>query len=138
MEDFVSRALIAKRESKRIEFKESFDASSLQSWCEILKDIISIANSGGGAVLIGVDNHGIPTRADVSSVVEVDPAQIVDKVYQYTETHYSDFEIHSTEKCGAKLAALNIGPALVPIVFTRPGTYPVSKPESTEGHRWTA
>ena len=127
MKDFVPRALIAKRESKRIEFKESFDASSLQSWCEILKDIISIANSGGGAVLIGVDNQGIPTGGDVSSLLEVDPAQIVDKVYQYTETHYSDFEIHSTEKCGAKLVALNIGPAPIPIVFTRPGTYPVGK-----------
>lgn len=43
-----SKALTAKRESKHIEFKEGFNPSEARDWCEIIKDIVAMANSGGG------------------------------------------------------------------------------------------
>ena len=46
----IEKAKAAKRESKYIEFKVSFDIDSTQDWCEIIKDIVAIANSGGGII----------------------------------------------------------------------------------------
>ena len=60
MDDLIRRALIACRESKFIEFKEAFDVSSARDWCELTKDIVALANTGGGVILIGLDNRGNP------------------------------------------------------------------------------
>jgi len=54
--------LTAKRESKHLDFKRSFDSDSAADWCEVLKDIAAFANSGGGNILVGVNNDGSPPR----------------------------------------------------------------------------
>jgi len=51
-------AVSAKRESKAVDFKRSFDPASVAEWCELIKDIVAMANSGGGTILIGVNNDG--------------------------------------------------------------------------------
>ena len=48
MSHLIQKALSAKRESKYVEFKQSFDPNSAREWCEIIKDIVAIANSGAG------------------------------------------------------------------------------------------
>lgn len=48
MDDLIKRGLTAKRESKYIEFKSAFDVESAAEWCEIVKDIVALCNSGGG------------------------------------------------------------------------------------------
>jgi hypothetical protein len=117
--------LAAKRESKRIDFKERFDTQAGGEWCEIIKDIIAIANSGGGAILFGADNRGKPTGENVSAVLALDPAVVTDKIHSYTETQFADFEITEAHKAKRVVAALVVGAATIPIVFTRAGTYPV-------------
>lgn len=126
MEDTVKRALKAKRESKHIEFKSSFDPSSAQDWCELVKDIVAIANSGGGTILFGVDNGGRPCGFDVEPVLIVDSATITDKLARYTSVQISDFEMVEAEKLGHRLAILDISPLDIPVVFTNPGTYAIS------------
>lgn len=80
--DWVERAKRAKRESKYIEFKSEFEATSPGDWCEIIKDLVAISNSGGGVVAFGLDSRGNPTGNDVSSVLSLDPAEITDKIYR--------------------------------------------------------
>jgi hypothetical protein len=46
----VTKCLEAKRESRAVEFKEEFDPANAQQSLEVLKDIVAIANSGGGAL----------------------------------------------------------------------------------------
>jgi len=58
----IKNVLAAKRESKRIDFKERFDTQAAGEWCEIIKDIVAMANSGGGAILFGTDNIGKGNR----------------------------------------------------------------------------
>ena len=48
MSDILQKALAAERESSRIEFKREFNPASRAQWCEAIKDIAAIANSGGG------------------------------------------------------------------------------------------
>lgn len=129
MKKKIEKTLQAKRESKHVDFKKFFDPASKADWCEILKDIVAMANSGGGVILIGLNNNGTPAGLDVSRVLEVDQAVVADKIYSYTETHFSDVEIVELQKGENTLAVLDVGASKVPIVFTKPGTYPVSDKE---------
>lgn len=125
MSDLVKKALNAKRESKSIEFKQSINVASPGEWVEIIKDIVAISNSGGGVIVIGVDNHGKPKGFDIKPLTEFDSADITNKINKYTGVQYSDFEILEEEKAGQKVALLIIQGVSIPIVFTKPGTYDI-------------
>jgi hypothetical protein len=118
----VERALKAKRESRHVEFKQSFDQSA-QDWCEIIKDIAALANSGGGAIVFGVDNHGQPTGRDASPLLNLDPADITNKLFKYTSIQFAEFEVFRHKKLHHTLALLTIRAVSIPLVFTAPGTY---------------
>ncbi len=125
--------LARKRESKSLDFKGQFDPDSEGDWCEIIKDIAAFANSGGGALLIGLDNNGRPTGADVTAFLAVDPAIITDKMYSYTSAQFSSFCQEEAEKEGHQVAILQIGPVQYPLLFTRDGSYPnPHNPDHTE------
>ncbi|WP_242164963.1 ATP-binding protein [Lysobacter sp. M15] len=137
MSEIVDRALLAKRESKHIEFKRSFDPSVAGAWCELVKDIVALSNSGGGAILIGVENNGIPSGEDVSQVLELDQAVVADKVFKYTSHHLHGIEIHEAEKDGETVAAIEISAVDLPVVFESVGTYEVDKKQKTAFARGT-
>jgi len=125
MEELVEKALSAKRESKYIEFKSEFDPKSAQNWCEVIKDIVAIANSGGGVIVIGVDNVGKPTGYDSSQFLNIDSADITNKIAKYLGQQFSDFEIVAREKNGETIALMLIHEVPIPLVFKKPGTYDV-------------
>lgn len=120
------RALTAKRESKAIEFKETLDTGSPQDWCEVIKDIVAIANSGGGIILVGVHNTGSPVDSDITGLLSLDPAAVADKIFSYTSTSFADVQIAELHKASKPVAGIRIGPAEMPVVFTRPGTYAIA------------
>lgn len=119
----IEKVKTAKRESKHVEFKEKIDISQSQDWCEIIKDIIAMANSGGGCILIGVKNNGMPSGWDATPVLKIDPAQITDKIAKYTMQQFSDFDIQEIKKNGKNIVALIVSGVFFPIVFVNPGTY---------------
>ncbi|MFX0197946.1 MAG: helix-turn-helix domain-containing protein [Candidatus Hodarchaeota archaeon] len=125
MPNLIQKALNAKRESKHIEFKESFDTNSSQDWCGIIKGIVAIANSGGGIILFGVDNAGQPCGADLKPIFQLDPADIADKISKYTGSVDLEFEIREVKKGKQNLVAFVIQPVSIPIVFRKPGTYDI-------------
>jgi predicted HTH transcriptional regulator len=106
----LEKALQVKRESKHVDFKEAFDPDSRGDWCEILKDVVAIANSGGGVIVIGLKNNGTPAESDVSEILKVDQAVFVDKIYSYTDTEFSDIAILELEKGRADGRQFNIWP----------------------------
>lgn len=112
-------------ESDRVEFKAQFDPKSRQDWCELIKDIVAVANSGGGTILIGVDDDGAPSGFDVSSVLSIDVADVTNKIHSYTEQQSPACQITEREHRGHRIALLEIASARIPLVFTSPGTYPV-------------
>jgi hypothetical protein len=125
MPTLTTSALAADSETSSIEFKDSFDPKSGQAWCEIIKDLVAIANSGGGAIVFGLDSKGQPTGDDVSDLLNLDPADITNKIYRYTGFQFSDFNIERCEKQNNFLATVTIGPTSNPIVFEKPGTYDI-------------
>ncbi len=120
----LARAKAAKRETKRLEFKEQFDVKGDRDWCEIIKDIVAIANSGGGLILIGVRNDGSASGADLTEVLKLDPAKLTDKIFSYTGEQFAEFEMEPLKRGGKMVAALRISEAAIPMVFTSAGTYP--------------
>jgi schlafen family protein len=119
MATILDRALTVRRESRRVEFKGTLDLSSQQAWCEVIRDIVAMANSGGGVILFGVDRNGQPSGV----VTALDPVQISDKLQQYVDSHFSNFELDEVSKGGVPVVALIVGEAVTPIVFTKPGLF---------------
>ena len=55
----LARLIARDQESKDVEFKGSmaWDESDKRACCEIVKDILAMANTGGGAIIVGVEEH---------------------------------------------------------------------------------
>jgi hypothetical protein len=125
MSDLVERARSAKRESKQIEFKSSFDPTSNGEWCEVIKDIVAIANSGGGIIIFGVNNDGSLSGLPVEAIGRIDPADIANRISKYTGCIDPPVEIIDIERQGSLLPAFIIQSSATPLVFENPGTYDV-------------
>lgn len=110
-------------EDADLDFKESFDVGSNGDWLEIVKDVVAMANSGGGCIIIGLRDDGLPSGADVASVVAVDPAKLTDKIYKYTGAQFHAFGICGAVKDAADVCLIRVHGSRVPLVFTKVGTY---------------
>ena len=95
----LERALIATRESRRVEFKESFALDE-----ETTRDAAAIANSGGGVILFGVNRSGQPTGAELPSVAEA-------------AARRRDWEFGETVKFGRRVLTAVVPEAPAPVVI---------------------
>lgn len=113
----------AESETADLDFKTAFDPTSNGDWCELVKDIVAFANSGGGCIAFGVNNDGSPANADLSPIRKVDPATVVDKVQKYTDQHFANFSFGVATRQGGDVVALVIGGVAMPMVFSATGNY---------------
>ena len=127
----IDKALSARRESRQIEFKATFDPTVGAEWCEITKDIVAIANSGGGIIVFGLSSNGSPTGANVDAINAIDPADLSNKITKYTGLGDFEVEVHELQKEGNSLTAFVIPEASMPLVFERPGAYEVGGKQKT-------
>lgn len=123
----IARAENARTESKYLDFKREFDVSSNPEWCEIIKDIVAFANSGGGVIVFGVNNDASNASFDTTAIYELDVADITNKIEAYTGFQFAEIEVVEVQRDGNMRAAFVIGSADTPIVFTRPGVDVVVK-----------
>jgi len=109
-------------ENAQLDFKSSFEASN---WCELVKDIVAMANSNGGVIVFGVNDNGTHGSTDLTAVLSIDPATIVDKIKKYTGQHYAGFSVASGTRQGFPVAIISVAAVSMPMVFTAPGTYDI-------------
>ncbi|MEY2539932.1 MAG: hypothetical protein QOG67_3672 [Verrucomicrobiota bacterium] len=122
----IQNPVAAEGESRCIDFKSSFDPDSPADCCELIKDIVAIANSGGGSILVGVDDAGNCCGPDGSAkLLSVDPAVITDKIAKYTGVQFDAFAKTAAKRHRFKVGLITIGSADPPMVFEKPGTYAV-------------
>ena len=117
--------LYAPGEMAALDYKSSFDPGSNHDWCELIKDFVAMANSGGGVVIIGVNDDGSPNGQGIQNVCDLDPSDVYNKIEKYAACRYSDFKIVTKELHGKLVGCFVLGEAPIPIVFTKPGTYAV-------------
>jgi hypothetical protein len=114
---------VPERESKRSEFKAQMDVTSSADWCELIKDIVAMANSGGGSIVLGLENDGSASGWDPSPLLALDPAHIIDKIAPYVGWPFAEITVRPAQRAGKPLAVIAVRSAGVPMVFTKPGTY---------------
>jgi hypothetical protein len=66
---------IEKGETDRLDIKRGFDPTQTGDWCELIKDIVAITNSGGGRLNIGLYDDGKPSGESVHAFISLDPAE---------------------------------------------------------------
>lgn len=120
-------------ETSDVDFKSSFDAGATRDWLELIKDIVAFANSGGGYILVGLDDDGLPSGNSVDALLAVDQADIGNKLLKYTGQHFAGVELLTCAKDGARVCAVRVAPSRVPIAFTR-----VGETELADGKKKTA
>src|SRR2546426_6979595 len=111
------------REARDLELKEQFDPDQPGEWCELIKDIIAIANSGGGRIIVGVKDNGQPSGWDPLPLLLLDHAKVVDRISRYVGEPFGDFEIVPHDWKGKPVAMVVISGVPIPMVFVQPGTY---------------
>lgn len=119
----IDRILSARRESKHLEFKEKFDPNQDEDWCKIIKHIVAIANSGGGAIVIGVKDDGTTSSENSLDILKVDPAIIIDKIARYTGCQFDGFEISEGQREGSAVVVMGVAGVSIPMVFIKQGAY---------------
>ena len=76
MKHSLEEALSRTTETTNVDFKSSFDPGATRDWLELIKDIVSFANSGGGHILVGLDDDGVPSGNSVDALLATLYAQI--------------------------------------------------------------
>lgn len=131
LEDILSTALAAGSEAEAYAFIRGFGLTT-QDWVHAVREMAALANSGGGVIVFGLDERGAPNGADLSALLDLEPAAITDRFKKYTGVELG-IEKRAPEKAGHRLAALLIPEAEYPIPFTQPGTYPAPAGEQEAG-----
>lgn len=125
----IDEALQLTSETYDVDFKSHFEPTNIGEVLELTKDIVAMANSGGGLILIGLDDNGLPVALEEDALRDSDPAFFGDKILKYTDANFNDFEISVTSKSGSSISVISVGPAIYPIVFSKTGNY------QTEGNK---
>ncbi len=133
----VREAAAAAAESARVDFKSRFDPTSGGEWCEVVKDIVAMANTDGGCLVFGVNDDGSPSGWDPQPLLTLDVAKVTDKIAHYSGVQFASIAIRAAERAGASIAVLAVEEAPVPIVFTNPGTFAAGDKQKTAFGRGT-
>lgn len=119
----LDQALGASRGSRRIAFLREVVPDAPGGWCELVRDVAALANSGGGVLIVGVDPSGLPTGWDPSPLLRAGVSVVVDQLAAYTGERFDDVTITKAQKDGQRVAAVLVGARTgSPLVFERAGT----------------
>ena len=89
--------------------RERFDPKDDAEWLELVRDVIAMANTGGGVVLLGTAG--------------VDLTELSERVERYAGVPFRDLDVETVARNGRSVAAVVVGPAEeAPLVFVRPGS----------------
>ena len=114
-------------ETASLDLKCTFDPAVNGEWCELLKDIVAMANSGGGRIIIGLNEDGAPSGISAAKIHGIDPAVFVDKVFSYTGVHFAGVRTAIESHADTQVAVLIIDEAAAPLMFNKPGTYQIAE-----------
>lgn len=110
-------------ERRHKDYKLNFDYTSAKARTELVKDIVSIANSGGGVIVFGVNETSKP-GIDARTVQELDSARIADLVEKYVKPSQFELGHNVTEISSNKFVfELTISRVEYPIVMSQQGNW---------------
>lgn len=120
-EPLVQSAELAPSESEELDRKSEWNGSD-EAWEELVRDIVAMANTGGGLIAFGCETSGKPSGKDVSNVRAVDHKVIIDKVRSATNEVIAGIKVVNFTSGGQTLPAWFVPWSKRVIVFTRDAT----------------
>jgi hypothetical protein len=110
------------QERHRLEFKRTF-SNDTRGWAEIAKDIVAIANFGGGIVIFGIDNYAncLGLGEDIANLF--DPANLSNKIRKYSSQAAISTSFTNLTYYRKSYGALVILPAPRAFIFESDGGY---------------
>jgi hypothetical protein len=117
--DPLARALGATRQSKHVVFLAGFDPSSDVQWCELVRDLVAMANTDGGALVLGLDARGTAVGLDPATFHALDHASVTRRVSDLTGYGLPELSLRRSEKEGKELLAMVVERTPVPIPFVK-------------------
>jgi hypothetical protein len=137
MAELLEMALAARTETDAIDFKREFNPTFEGDWCELLKDIVAIGNSGGGAIVVGVDPVGVTVGVEAGLAKKLDPAAVGDKLRKYTGGSHPRCAVSLGQRDSTTVLVLLIRECVSPVAFERAGTYLVGERSKCAFHEGT-
>ena len=122
-DELIKLAREATTETSRIDFKREFNPSTIAELLQLIKDLVAMANSGGGCLIVGISDDGTPSGADLSGLVSLDPAKLTDQIAKYAGVQFGKFEIMQLQRGSSTLGLIVVLGVDRPIVFEKPGSY---------------
>jgi hypothetical protein len=120
----LAAALSATRESRGIAFRPAAGEAGSGARLELLKDLAALANSGGGAVVVGVERDGTPSGWDPSAFVATGATELTGAFAEYAGEAVDRFEVVPVDKGACPVAVVLVQPRDgSPIVFQKAGSY---------------
>ena len=109
-------------ENTNIDLKVDFEDSS-KGWLELVKDVVAIANSGGGEIMIGYTEMTSP-GVDPALVQVLDSAKVSDRVHRFANpAKVKVGHIVSDLPNGRVGITLSVGPVRYPLVMSKDGQF---------------
>ena len=103
-------------ECVHFELKREFSPSP-RAWAELSKDIVALANSGGGVILFGVDDNGRRRGLPTSLLSVLDPARVTDQLRRKAPSASVSTAYLERTYYKKLYGALVVQPLRVPLVF---------------------
>jgi hypothetical protein len=101
----------------------TFDPASQRDWCELVRDVVAAANSGGGTIVV----HGLPNRwspdAETHVVTLLTVEHLTERIREFTGSSFANVVAQSVDRPGSYAIRIAVGPALMPIGFAKAGSY---------------
>lgn len=105
------------------ELVRTFDPASQRDWCELIRDLVAAANSGGGTLLV----HNRPNRWPLGSppriLTSLTTQVLIQRIREFTGSAFANVVAQPVERQDVHAVRIAVGPTLLPIGFTKNGTY---------------
>lgn len=122
----VRELLTLGRESAKLDFKRGYDPSSTAEKVEIVKDLVAMANTAGGYIVVGVADDGTLIGLSHADSQVIDEATVRAQVAGYTAASIPLFVDNKVEDDGKRYVVITVLPvagtiAVMETVGNRPG-----------------
>lgn len=117
--DPLARALRAVRQSKHVALRAGFDPAAEEDWCGLVLDLVAMANTDGGALVLGLGPDGSTVGLEPAVFHALDRASVIARVKEHTRYDFPELTLRRCEKDGEALLAFVLERSLVPIPFTK-------------------
>jgi hypothetical protein len=136
--DKLTELLLIGAEQPQLDFKRFEDLSDDKSRLDLVKDMLAIANTGGGFIVIGVDDQGLLALGPQVNVEQWDSAELVRQVRSYTQIAPNiTSAVHQIDDRPIVLVAIDPAPEGLPIPFSKNGDHgSPTKRRFSKGEIW--